>query len=140
LVTYNRWYTQALVAWSDSAGKHTVFYWDLPDTSKRIEHVASAAYGNTNPPFPALTWGDAPWNPSGEIMNGVIRGIQIYSSALSVGDVQNELVAPRSTSAGASSIWYLNLDPTPTDINDKSGAGHHPSWVGEGRPLLWSSQ
>ncbi len=140
LVVYDRWYTQALVAWSDSAGKHTVFYWDLPDTSKRIEHVADPSYGNTNPPAPALTWGDAPWNPSNEIMNGVIRGIQIYSTALSVNDVLAELSAPQSTSAGASNIWYMNLDPTPSDISDKSGRGHHPMWVGAERPLIWTGQ
>ena len=140
LVVYDRWYTQALVAWSDSAGKHTVFYWDLPDTSKRVEHVADPSYGNTNPPAPTLTWGDAPWNPSNEIMNGVIRGIQIYSIALSVNDVLAELSAPQSTSAGASNIWYMNLDPTPSDITDKSGRGHHPTWVGSGRPLIWTGQ
>ena len=140
LVTYNRWYTQALVAWADSAGKHTVFYWDLPDTSKRIAHVTGPSYGNVNPPAPALTWGDAPWNPSNEIMNGVVRGIQIYSTSLSISDINAELSTPLSTSAGASHIWYLNLNPTPSDISDKSGSNHNPMWVGAERPLLWSGQ
>lgn len=140
LVTYNRWYTQALVAWSDGAGKHTVFYWDLPDASKVIEHVAPTSYGNTDPPAPALTFGDAPWNPSNEIMNGVLRGIQIYSVNLSLGDVLAEIATPQSTAAGASNIWYLNLNPTPTDIADKSGNGHDPGWVGSERPNLWDGQ
>lgn len=139
LVVYDRWYTQALVAWSDGSGrKHTVFYWDLPDTSKTVTHVTDSTYGNTNPPQPALTWGDAPWNPSSEIMDGVIRGIQIYSIDLSIADVQAELATPQSTSAGASNLWYLNLNPTPTDISDKSGNGHNPAWVGSGRALLWT--
>lgn len=139
-VEYNRWHTQALRVWSDSAGKHHVFYWDLPDTSKVITYVASTSYGNKNPPSPALTWGDAPWNPSKEIMDGVIRGIQIYSSTLSFADVLSEVASPLSTSAGASSVWYMNLNPTPTDISDKSGAGHHPQWVGPERPQLWTNQ
>jgi Concanavalin A-like lectin/glucanases superfamily/Bacterial Ig domain len=141
LVVYNRWYTQALVAWSDGDGKkHTVFYWDLPDTSRTVEHMTDPSYGNTNPPAPALTWGDAPWNPSNEIMNGVIRGIQIYSVDLSISNVLGEVATPLSTSAGASNIWYMNLNPTPTDISDKSGAGHNPAWVGSGRALPWSGQ
>ena len=138
VVAYNRWYTQALIAWSDGAGKHTVFYWDLPDTSKVITHVAPSSYGNVNPPQPALTFGDAPWNPSQEIMNGVIRNIQIYSAQLSVSDVIKEVGTPLSTATGTSNIWYMNLNPTPTDISDKSGAGHNPQWVGSERPKLWN--
>ncbi|HTE39542.1 MAG TPA: hypothetical protein VK629_01860, partial [Steroidobacteraceae bacterium] len=81
---------------------------------------------------------DAPWNPSNEIMNGVLRGIQVYSDLLSMQDVTAELATPLSTSAGGASIWYLNIDPTPTDISDKSDRGHNPSWVGSERPRLWS--
>jgi len=139
-VTYGRWYTQALVAWSDGDGKHTLFYWDLPDATKVIEHVAPASYGNVNPPAPALTFGDAPWNPSNEVMDGVLRGIQIYSVNLSLSDVLAEIGQPLSTGPGASNIWYLNLNPTPSDIADKSGAGHDPQWIGGERPLLWSGQ
>jgi hypothetical protein len=137
-VVYNVWYTQALRVWSDSSGKHHEFYWNLPDTSKVIKRTEPTSYGNENPYNAALSWGDAPWNESNEVMNGVIRGIQIYSNSLSVQDIQAEANNPLSTGAGASSIWYLNTNPTPTDIADKSGAGHHPEWVGSGRPLLWS--
>ena len=137
-VVYNRWYSQALIAWSDAAGKHTVFYWDLPDMSKVIVHVAPTSSGNKNPPSPALTWGDAPWNPGYEVMNGVIRGIQIYATRLTDSEVLSELTTPLTTSAGASKVWYMNLNPTPTDITDKSGGGHQPAWVGSGRPLLWT--
>ncbi len=139
-VQYNRWHTQALRVWSDANGKHHEFYWDLPDTTKVIRHTTAPSYGNKNPPKPALTWGDAPWAPSKEIMYGIIRGIQIYSSTLSFQDVLNEVSRPLSTPAGASSIWYMNLNPTPTDISDKSGAGHHPEWVGSERPTLWRSE
>jgi hypothetical protein len=138
-VEYGRWHTQALRVWSDFLGKHHEFYWDLPDTNKVIRQRQPRSYGNKLPPRPALTWGDAPWNPSNEIMNGVIRGIQIYSTALSKDDLLAEAATPLSTAAGASHVWYVNLDPTPTDISDKSGAGHQPEWVGPERPQLWIS-
>jgi len=145
-VVYNRWYTQALVAWNTGSGKRTIFYYDLPDTSKFIDHTAPASFGNINPPTPALTWGDAPWivpeNPNthgqgNEVLNGILRGIQVYSSNLSVADILIEVDSPL-TSAGAANIWYLNLNPTPSDISDKSGRGHNPAWVGNERPSLWS--
>ena len=138
-VVYDRWYTQALVAWSDGSGKHTLFYWDLPDQTRVISVDSSTSYGNTLPPNPALTWGDAPWAPGNEVWNGILRGIQIYSTKLSLADIQSEVTSPLSTPAGANNIWYLNLNPTPSDISDKSGNGHHPSWVGNERPALYSS-
>ena len=139
-VIYDRWYTQALVVWADASGnKHHEFYWDLPNTdaAHRVVRVSSPDWGNRNPPVPTLTWGDAPWNPSNEIWSGMIRGIQIYSSNLSLSDILAEVSAPISTSAGAANIWYLNTNPTPSDISDKSGANHNPQWVGSERPLPW---
>jgi hypothetical protein len=137
---YNRWYTQALVAWADGSGnKHTDFYWDLPDTTKVVTWTTSSSYGNKNPPVPALTFGDAPWNPGGEVYNGILRGIRVYSTNLSLSDILSESSSPLSTSAGASKIWYLNMNPTPSDISDKSGAGHNPSWVGSERPGLYTT-
>ncbi len=142
VVVYDRWYTQALRVWSDANGsKHHEFYWDLPNTdaNHRVTRVSPADWGNTNPPAPALTWGDAPWNPGNEVWNGILRGIQIYSTNLSLADIQSEATTPLSTSAGASNIWYLNLNPTPSDISDKSGKGHHPVWVGSERPGFFTT-
>jgi hypothetical protein len=139
-VVYDVWYTQALRVWSDSSGKHHEFYWDLPNTNRVIRVNLPSDYGQTNPPKPALTWGDAPWAPSEEIMNGIIRGIQIYSSSLTMNDILAESNNALSTGAGAANIWYLNLNPTPSDISDKSGRGHHPEWVGSERPRLWTAQ
>jgi hypothetical protein len=73
------------------------------------------------------------------VWNGVLRGIQIYNTRLSLADIQNEANSPLSTSSGTASIWYLNVNPTPSDISDKSGKGHHPAWVGSARPGLYSS-
>jgi hypothetical protein len=140
-VVYDRWYTQALRVWSDGSGKHHEFYWDLPNTdaSRRVSRTSSSGYANKTPPVPALTFGDAPWNPGNEVWNGIMRGFQIYTANLSVADMLSEVNTPYSSSAGASSIWYLNLNPTPSDIADKSGRGHNPQWVGGERPSLWSA-
>src|SRR5262249_31709302 len=83
------------------------------------------------------SWGGYPgW----EEFKGVIRGVQIYTAALSLADVQAEIASPMSTSAGRSSIWYLNLDPRPSDVMDKKGVGtpHNPQWDGT-TALQWSS-
>jgi hypothetical protein len=137
-VVYDTWYTQVFRAWSDAAGKHHELYWSWPDTSKVVRRTEPATYANANPPSPTLVFGDAPWNPSNEILNGILRGIQVYSSQLSIADIQAEINGPLSSSAGAASIWYLNLNPTPFDISDQSGRGNSPAWEGSGRPLQWS--
>lgn len=123
-VVYDRWYTQALRVWADEEGrKHHEFYWDLPNTddAHRVVRVSPSSWGNATPPAPALTWGDAPWAPGREVWDGVLRGVQIYATRLALDEILAEIEEPRSTAAGDSSIWYLNLNPTPTDISDKSG-------------------
>ena len=140
LAVKDAWYTQAVRVWADGAGvKHHEFYWDWPkqDAAHKVVHNSPSNLNNLNPPFPALTFGDAPWAPGQELCSCTLRGIQIYSSLLSLADIQNEITAPQSTVAGANSIWYLNANPTPTDISDKSGKGHHPAWVGNLRPTLY---
>jgi len=139
-VEYDRWHRQALRVWADRSGKYHEFYWDLPftDRTHRVTYKAPADWGNRMPPVPTLTWGDAPWAPGKEVWNGVLRGIQVYEGCLTVGDILREALQPRSTAAGAAGLWYLNLDPTPDDLSDKSGRGHHPAWVGDERPRLWT--
>lgn len=140
-VQYDRWYTQAFRAWSSVLGKHHEFYWNLPltDDLHSVTFTAPADWGNAAPPVPALTWGDAPWAPGNEVWNGMLSGIQVYQACLSVNDILAEAAAPSSTSLGRHSLWYQNLAPTPHDISDHSGRGHHPEWVGDERPALWTS-
>lgn len=142
-VTWNRWYTQAFRAWRESSTvTHHEFYYDWPDTSKIITYtITSAGWAATNPPTPCITVGQAPDNGSGvswggyegwEEFNGRIRGLQFYSSLLSLTDITDEINLPQSSSAGNSSIWYLNLNPRPSDTTDKKvgGTPHNPSWHG----------
>ncbi len=140
-VEYDRWFTQALRVWSNPLlGKCHEFYWNLPfsDANHCVSYTAPRGYGDTSPPVPTLTWGDAPWAPGKEVWSGMLSGIQVYEMCLSVSEILSEAVAVRSTPAGASSIWYENLNPKPSDIADKSGRGHHPEWVGRERPRLWT--
>jgi hypothetical protein len=135
---YGVWRTQALRVLDDGVQKVHEFYWDLPDTSRVIRVNLHRGYGSVPPPNPALTFGDAPWSLGNERLSGVLRGIQLYASALSVADILAEIDSPLSTAAGGSTIWYLNLNPTPSDISDKSGKSHHPAWSGSARPSLWT--
>ena len=136
LVVKDQWYTQVFTAFGDGTGKHHTFYWNWPNTdaSSIVTYTAPTTYGNVNPPFPALTWGDAQWNPGNEVWNGVLRGFQFYDAALNPIEIAAEIANPGSVRTP----WYLNLNPTPTDISDKSGRGHDPAWVGNERPSLWS--
>jgi chitodextrinase len=149
-VSWNRWHTQAFRARrvSPSQTEHE-FYYDLPDTSKVIRYtVNNSGWADRNPPSPAIVMGQAPnfnglsWGgyPGWEEFNGIIRGIQLYTTYLSVTDITNEIATPKSTAAGASSIWYLNLDPRPSDVTDKkaSGTAHNPQWDGT-TALEWTS-
>ena len=138
-VGFDQWYTQAFVAWADENGfKHTAFYWDLSDPTRVITHTTYPSYGNTMPPVAALTFGDAPWHQGWEVYDGVLRGFRIYSTNLSLSDIQKEADSPLSTDAGKTNIWYLNMNPTQDDISDKSGKGHNPEWVGGGRAATHS--
>jgi hypothetical protein len=141
-VAWDRWYTQAFRAWRTSATTtHHEFYYDLPDTSKVLSYdVVDSNWASRNPPSPAIFMGQGPnlnglsWGGYGgwEEFNGRIRGIQIYSSLLSVADITSEIASPKSTTAGAAAVWYLNTNPRPTDTLDKKGTGtaHNPSWDG----------
>jgi len=156
-VTWNRWHVQAFRAHRLGNGQPVhEFYYDLPTpvTTPLGSHpnldyqVFDAAYGTQQPPSPALVMGQAPdfngvsWGgyPGWEEFSGIIRGIQIYNSYLSDADVAAEIASPMSTAAGQASIWYLNLDPRPSDVTDKKGTGtaHNPSWDGT-TALEWSS-
>jgi hypothetical protein len=134
-VQWGRWHTQALVVTPSGSNTVLTFYWDLPDANKRITATVPS-------PSPvsgqALSFGLAPWAVPAERLNGILRGIRLYSASLSQADILSEATSPLSTSAGTAGVWYMNMNPTPSDISDKSGRGHHPAWAGTGRPALWS--
>jgi len=133
---WGRWHTQVFRAWREnSSTTHHEFYFDWPNMSSVITHtVNSATWGKTNPPIPRITMGQSAWltYAGNEEFKGVIRGIQFYSGLLSLADAASEINAPMSTANGRSLIWYLNLNPRPSDTADKKGVGtpHNPNWRG----------
>lgn len=137
-VVWDRWYTQAFRAWRESPSvTHHEFYYDLPDLTKVIRTtITDPNWANVNPPIPAIVVGQAPnpWGgyPGWEEFKGIIRGIQMYSGLLSINDILSEIASPMSTTAGTNLIWYLNLNPRPTDVSDKKGIGtpNNPAWAG----------
>jgi hypothetical protein len=133
-VVYQTWYTQVARVYENGPDRILEFYWDWPDTSSHvILRTVQISNQPSYPPNPVLTFGDAPWAQGNEMLSGILRGIQVYDSLLSISDIANELASPGSIRTP----WYLNLNPTPSDIGDKSGNGHHPVWVGPLRPILY---
>jgi len=130
-VVFDRWYVQVAVVYIEGSHAHHTFYWDWPDMTHKVEWV-----GRLWPPAPnpAIMVGDNPWNPGEEVWDGVLRGFQFYDAALTPSEIVQEIAAPGSVRQP----WYLNLNPTSADISDKSGSGHHPSWVGTQRPTVWT--
>jgi len=133
---WGRWHTQVFRAWRESSSvTWHEFYYDWPDTSKVIvRKTEDPNWGKTNPPIPRITMGQSAWltYAGNEEFKGVIRGLQFYSGLLSLSEAASEVTTPMSTTKGQSLIWYLNLNPRPSDTTDKKGVGtaHNPKWRG----------
>ncbi|HKJ74721.1 MAG TPA: hypothetical protein VKA19_11445 [Alphaproteobacteria bacterium] len=138
-VVEGAWYQQVARVYEDTSGgtpgpKVHEYYWNWPNQSTDVvTRTEASTYGNSAPANPALTFGDAPWNPGNEIWDGYLRGFQIYDALLTPAEITSEISTPGSVRTP----WYLNLNPTPSDISDKSGNGHDPAWVNTNRPALW---
>jgi hypothetical protein len=138
------WYTQALrIAYNADGTKTARFYIALPSTagSNFIETRSAASYGNTTPRSPAITFGDSPWHSQyqHERLSGVIRHIKIFAKSLSDADILAESNSETLVSSdGLANIWYMNINPTPDDISDKSGKGHDPVWAGPTHAKLYA--
>ena len=132
-VIYNRWYIQVAVCRQTENTREIEFYWDWPDAAKVIKYTGKP-FGD--PPSPGLIVGDAPWNQGNEVWNGVLRGFQFYNIALTTDEISKEIDSPGTIYRP----WYLNLNPSPKDIFDKSGSANHPEWVGTERPWQWNGE
>jgi len=149
LVTDGRWLTQARTC--EITGGDTVTHRFYPDVvnnpSMYIEKtVTKTAFDAITPTSPAFIIGCSPWTDSGstnnETPNAVINGIRLFDTVLTITDIATEAsVADDSaaTAAGQANTWYINDNPTHTDVTDKSGEGHNPSWANANRPTLWSA-
>lgn len=87
-------------------------------------------------------FGASPWTATGsaneETPSGIFRHLLQYSRAMSLSEIQAKLALTSNDTTDVDR-WYSNINPTPSDISDKSGKGHHPVWANANRPTLWSS-
>ena len=163
-VSWNRWYTQVFRAFRIDATtlrNQVIFDWDLFNSSSGasgwFQHtVISASWGTVgnDPTTPSIVIGEAPPNDANtaswgdyqgrEQFKGIIRGIQIYNSRIgtnayeptvaNLADVASEIAVPGSIATP----WYLRMNPTPSDVTDQSGSGHHPWFPSGSKPTLWT--
>lgn len=140
-VAYNTWYTQIVKVGGTTSRPSITYYYDVANGTSNVTYTYPSNWVQSG--TPALIFGDNPWtNTSSEAMDGTLRGLQIYSANLSLSDAQleaaNQSVNTPVTAAGIANVWYMNQNPTPTDITDKSGQGHSPAWLNANRPTLYT--
>ena len=148
-VAWSQWYSQAYVA-ATSGHK---FYLNLP-TVTTAWTIATSADPAVTPPSPCICMGQTPDDGTGhswggfdrwEEANEIIRGIQIYNSTLTearivtLGGLDTDAAVLAQCATYGITPWYLNMNPRPTDVTDKSGSGHNPTWDGTGRPTEYST-
>lgn len=119
------------------------------DPSRYVETTITTGSLGSAGGAPAFYLGCSDWRagiPSAgqndECVSALVRGIRLYNACLSSADITAEINAINTnttgSSGGASAVWYINDSPTPSDVSDKSGAGHSPSWANANRPGLWT--
>jgi len=153
LVVNGIWYTHArtVEVVSGTILRHTFWPDVVNDPSYVIQQDLTLADLNV-PTSPAFIVGCSPWTSSNfagtgsgytntETPGNITRGIKLFNAPLTISDIASEAASATNspvTAAGIASVWYMNENPTPTDITDKSGAGHTPTWANANRPTLWT--
>jgi hypothetical protein len=135
LVTTGQWFRQA-VRVTLVGGKPLIeFFWDIGTgmtrlISKQFDGVANTG-SNPGLAFLATPWTAPQTFSTIETMDGILRNLQQYPSALSNANIQAASACNYDSQIAALGLgaWYYNANPKPTDITDKSGNAHHPAWV-----------
>jgi len=112
-VVFDQCYVQVAMCYKSGANAYNTYYWNWPDTTTNTVAWVGPPYSPG--PNPAIIVGGAPWNPGHEVWNGVMRGFQFYDVALTPSEIAQEIAGPGSVRRS----WYLDLNPTPTDISDE---------------------
>ena len=141
------WYVQARTSEIIGSYVHMTYWPDLINnpTFKIHRQKLTSALGST-PTSPAFYFGASDWTNQGgttsdEALSGYLRGIKLFDDVLDISDIITEATAETNvpqTTAGAASVWYTNINPTATDISDKSGAGHDPIFDNANRPTTYT--
>lgn len=155
LVTKGAWYTQArtIALVTVSAPNDTIRHKFYPDVDGNPSFVITQdilASSLATPTTPAFIFGASPWrsglggggaSATDEASSGTYRSLALFSAALSISDIATEAGTDSNsaqTAAAIASVWYINKNPTPADVTDKSGAGHSPSWANANRPTQYT--
>lgn len=147
-VTKGVWITSAATVEviSGTTLRHT--YWpDISNTTSFIRQDRTLASLNT-PTSERVVFGGSPWTAddptsgkNSESASGTFRYWKMFSAALSITDIATEAASESDsavTTAGIASAFYSNINPTPTDVTDKSGNGNDPAWANSNRPTLYT--
>jgi len=151
-VTKGQWYAQARTCATVSTNLRHRYYPDIQRIGNEyIEKTVtrSSVYGDS-PADPAFYFGASDWRtnqPSSgqndETPYGYLRGLRLFDAELSYAEIVQEINAIGNNTAasttGLANTWYINDNPTPTDVTDKSAANHDPSWANANRPSLWEA-
>lgn len=146
LAVYDVWTSQAARAANDGAAGVGVidYFYSVPNYNKIISTTLGAALANSSN-SPALIFGDAPWSANNERLSGVLRGVMVFQAKLTTTQIgllevcESDAAVLNVCSANSiGGLWYCNINPTPSDISDKSGNAHHPAWVSSDHGTLWT--
>ena len=149
--TWKRHALQATLINSDTQIRHR--YWPdvIGDSANYFERIVNVS-GFPTPSAPAFYWGTSDWrsgsggaNTNDETPNGALRAFVIVNSGAltntqigAISALDSDASVLSYLSGQSLSAWYLNMNPTPTDITDKSGNGRNASWANGNRPTLYS--
>jgi len=141
VVVKGSWLSQARTCEQVSTNYVHKYYPDIDGNPSFVitwtEPVASVAAD----PGVKFRFGCSPWTASGgtndETPSGTFRHLLQYDRALSLAEIQTKIALTSDDTTDAD-IWYSNINPTPTDVSDKSGQGHNPAWANANRPTLYT--
>lgn len=141
-----RWYArQSFVSGSNLVHRH---YRNLENDLTDYIEKSILLSALTSASAPAFYFGCSDWRVglpfdatgNDETPYGNHRSFAAFNAALTASECQQELASDSNsaqTAAGIASVWYINKNPTPDDVSDKSGAGHSPVYANARRPTLW---
>ena len=137
------------VSTTDDTVEH-IYYPDISQPTVYIRQLlAVASLDNPTGGAGMFSIGSSPWRDNSGGGDGItdespgcsMRGIKLFNAGMTIGDIALEDASGLNTAvtaAGIASTWYMNMNPTPSDVSDKSGAGHSPSWANANRPTLYT--
>jgi len=142
LVVKDVWLSQARTC--ETVGSNYVHtYWPDIDGNPSFSITWTTSTAPNTGSFGAMKFrfGASPWTATGsaneETPSGTFRHLLQYSRAMSLSEIQAKLALTTNDTTDADR-WYSNINPTPSDVADKSGQGHNPSWANSNRPTLYS--